>query len=227
MVCQPVQRHRCARRAWSIAAAVSGAFAAAPARRTMIPGVQKPHWLAPQAVNARAQRSASGRPSTVVTARPATRRAGVTQATRACPSTRTVQQPHWPCGLQPSFGDRMPRRSRRASRSEQPSSATSTARPSTTKRSRPGMARRLGDRSPTGPAHPVWWTPSDVQRRHTSTRGPRRGLTGCQPRRAGPPVPSPRAPAVAPLVPAGIGRRAHVGRVRERGILERRRPGRW
>ena len=51
--------------------------------RTTMPGVQNPHWLAPAAVNAAAQRSASSRPSTVVTSRPATRRAGVTQATRA------------------------------------------------------------------------------------------------------------------------------------------------
>jgi len=64
----------------------------------MIPGVQKPHWLAPvaQKALAHARRWSSGRPSTVVTVRPATRRAGVTQATRGAPSTNTVQQPHWP-----------------------------------------------------------------------------------------------------------------------------------
>ena len=33
----------------------------------------------------------------------------VTQATRGWPSTHTVQQPHWPCGLQPSLADVMPR----------------------------------------------------------------------------------------------------------------------
>ena len=34
----------------------------------------------------------------MVTERPAIRTAGVTQATRASPSTSTVQQPHWPWG---------------------------------------------------------------------------------------------------------------------------------
>ncbi len=52
-----------------------------------MPGVQKPHWLAPVAQNASAHRSTApaGRPSTVVTTRPAARRAGVTQATRGLP----------------------------------------------------------------------------------------------------------------------------------------------
>ncbi len=64
----------------------------------MIPGVQKPHWLAPALTNASAQRSrnAGARPSVVVTARPATRRTGVTQDTRGEPSIHTVQQPHCP-----------------------------------------------------------------------------------------------------------------------------------
>ncbi len=79
----------------------------------MMPGVQKPHWLAPVAQNAAAHRSAASRPSTVVMRRPATRRAGVTHATRGWPSTSTVQHPHWPWGLQPSFTERTPRRSRR------------------------------------------------------------------------------------------------------------------
>ena len=52
-----------------------------------------------------AARTGSARPSSVVTARPATRRAGVTQATRGMPSTSTVQQPHWPWGLHPSLTD--------------------------------------------------------------------------------------------------------------------------
>src|SRR5262249_23113372 len=68
----------------------------------------------------------------VVTARPATRRSGVTHATRGWPSTSTVQHPHWPCGLQPSLAVRAPRRSRRASSSEPRSSSRVTARPSTT-----------------------------------------------------------------------------------------------
>ena len=59
-----------------------------------IPGVQNPHWLPPWSQNATAHASASGRPSTVVTARPATRATGVTHDTRGCPSTHTVQQPH-------------------------------------------------------------------------------------------------------------------------------------
>ena len=61
-----------------------------------MPGVQNPHWLAPVATKAAAQRSRcdAGIPSKVVTLRPATRRSGVTQATRGRPSTQTVQQPH-------------------------------------------------------------------------------------------------------------------------------------
>ena len=33
---------------------------------------------------------------------------GVVHATSAFPSTSTVQQPHWPCGLHPSLGDLSP-----------------------------------------------------------------------------------------------------------------------
>ena len=93
------------------------------ARRITMPGVQKPHWLAPCGTNAAAQRSRSspGAPSSVVTRRPATRRTGVTQATRGAPSTHTVQHPHCPCGLQPSLTERQPSSSRSASRSEIPS----------------------------------------------------------------------------------------------------------
>ncbi len=47
-------------------------------------------------------------PSSVVTVRPRTRRTGVTHATRGWPSTSTVQHPHWPCGLHPSFAERRP-----------------------------------------------------------------------------------------------------------------------
>ena len=53
----------------------------------------------------------------MVTERPATRANGVTQATRGCPSTQTVQQPHWPCGLHPSLTVWTPNRSRSASSS--------------------------------------------------------------------------------------------------------------
>ena len=54
----------------------------------------------------------------MVTSRPATRRTGVTQDTRGAPSTHTVQHPHWPWGLQPSFGVRRCRRSRSTSSSD-------------------------------------------------------------------------------------------------------------
>ena len=54
----------------------------------------------------------------MTTDRPATRRTGVTQATRGAPSTSTVQHPHWPWGLQPSLTDRTPSSSRRTSSSE-------------------------------------------------------------------------------------------------------------
>src|SRR5439155_9397814 len=101
----------------------------------MIPGVQKPHWLAPvaQKASAQARRSSSGRPPTVTTERPAILRAGVTQATRGAPSTSTVQQPHWPWGLQPSLGERTPSRSRSTSSRDAPSSSTSTGQPSRVK----------------------------------------------------------------------------------------------
>ena len=94
-----------------------------------IPGVQKPHWLAPVEQNASPQAASrsAGSPSSVVIDRPLTRRAGVTQATRGCPSTSTVQHLHWPWGLQPSLTDIMPRRSRRTVSSVAPSSGTSTA----------------------------------------------------------------------------------------------------
>ncbi len=64
----------------------------------MIPGVQKPHWLAPVEVNASTQRwrTSASRPSSVVMSRPASRATGVTHATRGAPSTSTVQHPHWP-----------------------------------------------------------------------------------------------------------------------------------
>ena len=99
----------------------------------MIPGVQKPHWLAPVAAKASAHAAwtSGASPSTVVIERPRTRRTGVTQATRGAPSTSTVQHPHWPWGAHPSFTDRMPSTSRRASSRVPPVSGTSTARPST------------------------------------------------------------------------------------------------
>ena len=132
MDCHPVQRHRWANKADSTAWRVGGRspFSSA-AKRSRMPGVQNPHWLAPVATKASTQRSlrSGSSPSTVVTARPDTRRSGVTQATRAEPSTQTVQQPHWPWGLHPSLTERQPRSSRRASSREAPSSPTVTVAP--------------------------------------------------------------------------------------------------
>ena len=128
--CHPVQRHRWAASARCTAAGARRASGASAATRMTIPGVQNPHCEAPVVANAAIQASAAGRPASVVTSRPAARASGVTQATRGWPSIQTVQQPHWPCGLQPSLGVRAPRRSRSASRREAPSSATSTGRPS-------------------------------------------------------------------------------------------------
>ena len=71
-------------------------------------------------------------------------RAGVTHATRGAPSTSTVQQPHWPCGLQPSLTDRTPRRSRSTSSREVPSSGTSTRRPSTVRAMPASMSPTIG-----------------------------------------------------------------------------------
>ena len=87
-----------------------------------MPGVQKPHWLAPASTNALVHRvlSSGVSPSTVVTERPATRRTAVTQATRGAPSTQTVQQPHCPWGLQPSLTEWQRSCSRSASRREVP-----------------------------------------------------------------------------------------------------------
>ena len=61
-----------------------GFLSTSSASRMMIPGVQKPHWLAPVSVNDSVQidRKASSMPSNVVTRRPCTRRAGVTHETR-------------------------------------------------------------------------------------------------------------------------------------------------
>ena len=92
----------------------------------MIPGVQNPHCEPPVATNASASvsRRVASRPSTVVTVRPATRVAGVTQATLGSPSTSTVQHPHCPCGAHPSFTDVNPRRSRSTSSSDSPGSTS-------------------------------------------------------------------------------------------------------
>jgi hypothetical protein len=96
----------------------------------MIPGVQNPHCEPPVATNARANssRRAGSSPSIVVTDRPSTRVAAVTHATLASPSTSTVQQPHWPCGAQPSFTDITPRRSRNTESSDSPGATETSVR---------------------------------------------------------------------------------------------------
>ena len=97
----------------------------------MIPGVQKPHCDPPVArkASAKPSRTAGSRPSIVITDRPATRATGVTHATRGSPSTSTVQQPHCPCGAQPSFTDKRPSRSRRTDSSDSSADAsTATTR---------------------------------------------------------------------------------------------------
>src|ERR1044071_512349 len=92
--------------------------------RTTIPGVQKPHCKPPAAIklSANVSRSSSLKPSRVRIDLPATLFAGTAQDTTALPSTITVQHPHWPVGLQPSLGDRIPHRSRRSSSSDIPPS---------------------------------------------------------------------------------------------------------
>ena len=84
--------------------------------RTRIPGVQKPHWRAPEAAKADAKRSlcTGSKPSRVTTSLPATFSRARTQATKARPLTRTVQQPHWPDGAQPSLAEVISSSSRRA-----------------------------------------------------------------------------------------------------------------
>ena len=146
IVRHPVHRQRWASSARPTTVSFPRSEAASEATRMMIPGVQNPHWLAPVAVNAfvHSSRIGSGSPSRVVISRPATRDTGVTQATRGAPSTHTVQQPHWPCGLQPSFADRSPRWSRSASSSDPASSGTVTGSPLTRSAIPAGTTSRIG-----------------------------------------------------------------------------------
>src|SRR5579872_272627 len=150
----PVQRQRWAPR-WRAASsrARSAPFLSSSAfSRTTMPGVQKPHWSAPVAENASAKRrrSSGAMPSRVVTERPSTRSSPSEQAMIALPSRRTVQQPHWPDGEQPSFGEVTSSSSRSAER-RWGCSPTSTSRPFRTNRAtgsggvvrdetRPGLA---------------------------------------------------------------------------------------
>src|ERR1041384_2636570 len=93
-----------------------------------MPGVQKPHCKPPPSIklSAKVSRSSSLKPSSVRTDLPATLVAGIAQETTAVPSTITWQQPHCPCGLQPSLGEITPQLSRSTSRSEVPSSTTTS-----------------------------------------------------------------------------------------------------
>ncbi len=72
-------------------------------------------------------RSAAETPSRVSTDLPSHFSAAVAQVTLAAPSMMARQQPHWPCGWQPSLSDLMPHRSRRASSRDSPG-ATSSVR---------------------------------------------------------------------------------------------------
>src|ERR1035437_4228784 len=92
--------------------------------RTTIPGMQNPHCRPPLRVNALAKMSLSFsvKPSRVTTFLPFDIFAGTAQDETALPSTRTVQQPHDPCGAQPSFGEINPACSRRTVISEVSSS---------------------------------------------------------------------------------------------------------
>src|ERR1700691_1065858 len=97
IVFHPVHLQRWAEREVAKSCSVAcGLLSTKAARRMMIPGVQNPHWLAPPSLNAPAQAALSEGPIrwSVVTTRPATRLAGVTQDTRGLPSIHTVQQPH-------------------------------------------------------------------------------------------------------------------------------------
>ncbi len=86
--------------------------------RITIPGMQNPHCRPPHAEKASAKRcrSSSSTPSSVVTDLPSALATSYWHDTVALPSISTVQQPHWPDGEQPSFGDVMSSSSRSAAR---------------------------------------------------------------------------------------------------------------
>ena len=186
IVCQPVQRQRWAASARSTAHPIDprpGPLRRRPSRRRTMPGVQNPHWLPPVEQKAAAHASphlpGPARP-TVVISRPATRRTGVTHATRGAPSTSTVQQPHWPWGLQPSFTEVTCSTPRRASSSE-PSPSTSTACPSREKLHGHGRPRTRTSR----PGHPNEPPPepgplerAEAGRRSTTPPRRRRSIAG-------------------------------------------------
>ena len=90
--------------------------------RSAMPGMQNPHCRPAVAVKQSeiCWRSALGRPSSVTMCLPWATRAGMAQVVFGLPSTSATQQPHWPCGLQPSFNEVMPQRSRSTSRKFSP-----------------------------------------------------------------------------------------------------------
>ena len=120
MVRQPVQRHRWASRA-ALDVVVAGV---GPARleggqphddprgaEAALAGARRGEGLGPPGAHVAGRARRGWSPP-----RPATRRAGVTQATRGAPSTHTVQHPHWPWGLQPSLARPAARGARAAPR---------------------------------------------------------------------------------------------------------------
>ena len=123
---------------------------------TTMPGVQKPHCIAPPSTNARCtgcicRRGAS--PSTVVTDRPTTSAIGTTQARASAPSISTLHAPH-AASPQPYLVPVSPRSSRSQPNRWRP--ATSPARrstPLTTTESSGGGSGIGGDHCDEGVLH--------------------------------------------------------------------------
>src|SRR5207244_7917202 len=124
-------------------------------------------------------------PSTVVTVRPSMRATGVTHATRGSPSTSTVQQPHWPCGAQPSFADMTPSRSRNTFKSDSPrsrSASTTTGVPLSTNLISVGIVATVLA-APAAPARET--TPPERGRRVEEKRSGERLAAAARPLRVG------------------------------------------
>ena len=99
--------------------------------------MQNPHCKPAVAAkqSAMSEVSSSGRPSSVTTSLPSAFLAFIAQVTTALPPTTARQQPHWPCGEQPSLTLVTPQRFRRTSRSDSSSrGSTSTDLPFRSKR---------------------------------------------------------------------------------------------
>ena len=165
IVRQPVQRQR-----WASSArpTVASSWRSSALNRMMIPGVQKPHWLAPVAVKAsdpsRTRRGIEAFERRHVASREPPRLASRTRP-RGAPSTSTVQHPHCPWGLHPSFADVMPSWSRKRSSSDPASSRTVTGAPLTRSAIPTVTATRIGS---------VSWPPSPGGPSSSAGRG-RRG----------------------------------------------------